>query len=184
MAGAPVDAPASPVKPIAGAPLSALAMAGAPINPTVPVPASPFTAPSIAAAAPLWQHAADDPSLRANVMPELATLSIDTGAGGELELHLRVKDGITDVRVDGAAAQSLNLQPQGLRAALASEGLALGSFESGQPSSRHAAPQPGDEPFAPRPAARAAALSDASGAAGGSATQAIRTAGAGVHITA
>ena len=82
-------------------------------------------------------HAAEDPSLRATVMPERAVLSIDTGSAGELALHLRVKDGVADVRVSGAAAHSVEMRPAELRAALASEGLTLGSFQSGQPAPEH-----------------------------------------------
>ena len=70
-------------------------------------------------------------------MPERAVLSIDTGAAGELALHLRVKDGVADVRVAGAAAHTVEMRPAELRAALASEGLTLGSFQSGQPAPEH-----------------------------------------------
>ncbi len=90
----------------------------------------PQQAPLPAAPGPLLAQAAEDLSLRATVMPERAVLSIDAGTAGELALHLRVRDGIADVRVTGAAAAEM--RPAELRAALASEGLTLGSFESGQ----------------------------------------------------
>jgi hypothetical protein len=99
--------------------------------------ALPPPAPVPAAASALLAHAAEDPSLRATVMPERAVLSIDTGGAGELALHLRVKDGVADVRVVGAAAHTIDMRPSELRAALASEGLTLGSFQSGQPAPEH-----------------------------------------------
>ena len=86
------------------------------------------------AAMPLWTQAADDQSLRATLTSDTAHVSLDTGAAGELSLHLRIKDGVTDVRVDGMAAQTMDIRQQDLRAALASEGLTLGTFESGQQS--------------------------------------------------
>jgi hypothetical protein len=107
-------------------------------------------------AMPLWTQAADDPSLRATLMPETAHLSMDTGGAGELSLHLRIKDGIADVRVDGMASATLDIRQQDLRAALASEGLTLGTFESGQqPAPQHGGNVDGrdDAPtsgFAPR----------------------------------
>jgi hypothetical protein len=97
----------------------------------------PPPAPLPPAPSALMAHAAEDPSLRATVMPERAVLSIDTGGAGELALHLRVKDGVADVRVSGAAAHSVEMRPAELRAALASEGLTLGSFQSGQPAPEH-----------------------------------------------
>ena len=99
--------------------------------------ALPPPAPLPAAPSALLAHAAEDASLRATVMPERAVLSIDTGAAGELSLHLRVKDGVADVRVAGAAAHTVEMRPSELRAALASEGLTLGSFQSGQPAPEH-----------------------------------------------
>jgi hypothetical protein len=67
-------------------------------------------------------------------------------------VHLRVKDGVADVRVDGAGASTVDIRPQELRVALAGEGIALGSFESGQqPSHRNDADAPFDERGAPQP---------------------------------
>jgi hypothetical protein len=121
------------------------------LPPPPPLPAAPST---------LLAHAAEDPSLRATVMPERAVLSIDTGGAGELSLHLRVKDGVADVRVAGAAAHTVEMRPAELRAALASEGLTLGSFQSGQPAPEHNRGAEGadDDPAvrAPSPAAAVA----------------------------
>ena len=105
----------------------------------------------------LLARAADDPSLRATVMSDKAVLSLDAGGGHELELHLRVKDGVADVRVDGAGAAALDIRPHELRVALAGEGITLGRFDSGQQPPQHqhqhqqAADAASDEP-APRPA--------------------------------
>ena len=98
-------------------------------------PSLPQQAPLPAAPGPLLAQAAEDLSLRATVMPERAVLSIDAGTAGELSLHLRVRDGVADVRVTGAAAAEM--RPAELRTALASEGLTLGSFESGQSPADH-----------------------------------------------
>ena len=141
---------------------------GAAASPAAPAVAVHGHAPSPAAAAApppdrpsppeaaLLARAADDPSLRATVMSGRAVLSLDTGGGRELELHLRVKDGVADVRVDGAGAAALDIRPQELRVALAGEGIALGRFDSGQQPphqhhNQHAADAAPEEP-APRPA--------------------------------
>jgi hypothetical protein len=92
--------------------------------PPVPIAAGAFLA-----------QAAEDPSLRGIVMSDSASVSLDAGAAGEITLHLRVKDGVADVRVDGSAAPTLDLRQQDLRVALASEGLTLGGFETGQRAS-------------------------------------------------
>ena len=134
-----------------------------------------------AAPGPLLAYASDDLSLRATVMPERAVLSLDTGAGGELALHLRIKDGVTDVHVSGEAAASLDVRPQDLRAALASEGLTLGSFESGQspPQQSHVdSRDEGPAPHGPSPATPGVAVT------GAAETSPLRGAGRGVHVTA
>jgi hypothetical protein len=142
-----------------------------------PLPAPP---PLPAAPASLLAYAADDLSLRATVMPERAVLSVDTGAGGELALHLRIKDGVTDVHVSGEAAASLDVRVQDLRAALASEGLTLGSFESGQSPPRQADVEARDEAPAPRLPASATPNDGSNGAE----TSVLRGVSRGVHITA
>jgi hypothetical protein len=158
---------------------AAIATTHAPLGDRTPVP-TPHLVPQAPAPAPfdavlaslpppaplppapsaLMAHAAEDPSLRATVMPERAVLSIDTGGAGELSLHLRVKDGVADVRVAGAAAHTVEMRPAELRAALASEGLTLGSFQSGQPAPEHNRGAEGadDDPAvrAPSPAAAVA----------------------------
>ena len=88
-------------------------------------------APMPAAATPLMDMAADDPSLHAAVLGKTAHVRLDTGADGDLALHMIVKDGVVDLRLDGAAAQTLDLRQNDVRTALAGEGISLGRFETG-----------------------------------------------------
>jgi len=144
--------------------------------------------PPAGAPSALLAHAAEDPSLRATILPERAVLSLDTGGAGELALHLRVKDGVADVRVSGSAADALDVRPSELRAALASEGLSLGSFESGQAPSRHADADPSDRAADARPSIPAVATissNAAAAAAGEDRGPTAHPAGPrGVHVTA
>jgi hypothetical protein len=82
------------------------------------------------AAGALIDLALEDPSLHAATLGKSSHVRLDTGAGGELALHMRVEDGIVDVRVEGAAARTLDIRPDELRTALAGEGISLGHFES------------------------------------------------------
>jgi hypothetical protein len=88
-------------------------------------------APMPLVAAPLMDMAADDPSLHAAVLGKTAHLRLDTGADGELGLHMSVKDGIVDLRLDGAATRTLDIRQNDVRTALAGEGISLGRFETG-----------------------------------------------------
>jgi hypothetical protein len=165
----PVGSPAAPLNPFSPFDPS-LASA---LSPSAPLPAAPGA---------LFAYAAEDLSLRATVMPERAVLSVDTGAAGELALHLRVKDGVTDVRVSGAAAETLEMKPAELRAALASEGLTLGSFESGQsPKGEPGLDRPDDLPETAGPlhsnAVETPAVNDLS-------QTSTSAAGRGLHVTA
>lgn len=80
----------------------------------------------------LSQPALDDPSLRVSVMPQAAHINIETGGAGDLSLHLRVKDGVADVRLEGAATPLLVPRTDELRVVLATQGIALGSFDVSQ----------------------------------------------------
>ena len=100
------------------------------LSPGANLPALFGAAPPEAAA--FFTQAVEDPTLYGAVMTDSAHVSLDAGAAGEITLHLRVKDGVADVRVEGAGVPSLAIHPQDLQAALASEGLSLGGFESGQ----------------------------------------------------
>jgi hypothetical protein len=134
----------------------------------------------------------EDLSLRATVMPERAVLSIDTGTGGEMALHLRIKDGVADVRLSGAGAESLDVRPQELRTALAGEGLTLGTFESGQSPSQsqsqsspgHADVDPRDLRSAPGNLFRTAPAPAPTLDVGGADKPTPWIAGRGVHVTA
>ncbi len=145
----------------------------------------PPPAPLPAAPSALLAHAAEDPSLRATVMPERAVLSIDTGGAGELALHLRVKDGVADVRVAGAAAHTVDMRPSELRAALASEGLTLGSFQSGQPApeDNRGAERADDDP-AVRAPSRAAPAATASSSTTTTTDSSPALTPRGLHVTA
>ncbi len=146
------------------------------LPPPAPIPAAPSA---------LLAHAAEDPSLRATVMPERAVLSIDTGSAGELALHLRVKDGVADVRVSGAAAHTVEMRPSELRAALASEGLTLGSFQSGQSAPEHnRAAERTDDDAVSRPPSRGVATTAAVTSATSDSSTAAVAAGRGLHVTA
>ena len=116
-------------------------------------------------------------------MRRSAPCSIDTGSAGELALHLRVKDGVADVRVTGAAAHTVEMRPSELRAALASEGLTLGSPSRG--SRRPTTTAPPSAPTTalfPRPPSRALPAAVTS-TTNDSSTAAV-TAGRGLHVTA
>jgi hypothetical protein len=78
----------------------------------------------------LLDQAAADPSLHAAAIGNNAHLRLETADAGSLSLHLRVRDGVADLEVEGAGARSLDLRPQEIRRALAGEGLTLGRFES------------------------------------------------------
>jgi hypothetical protein len=114
-----------------------------------PLAAAGFTSgdspsPTADPALRLFQAAADDESLHAAVLGSSAHLRVQTATGEDLSLHLRVRDGIADVRVERtaevratgptgvaeAAEPRAELKASEVQAALASEGLALGRFES------------------------------------------------------
>ncbi|MEA2696236.1 MAG: flagellar hook-length control protein FliK [Myxococcales bacterium] len=106
------------------------------LSPGAHLPALFEAAPMPTPAGAFWAQAAEDPSLHGALMNDAARVSLDAGAAGEITLHLRIKDGVADVRFEGTATQALEIRPQELRIALASEGLSLGGFESGQSAPR------------------------------------------------
>jgi hypothetical protein len=115
-------------------------------------PAAPH-APAPAPAAARTDALAYDPSLRMTMKPGEAHVSLD--AGGGVSLHVQVQNGVANVRAEGAAAPLLSQNLPELRASLASSGLSLGGFESGdsprreQPESDTAdAPTPAGKPIA------------------------------------
>ncbi len=70
-----------------------------------------------------------DDSLRLVVLPNSANLRVTTPNGGDLSVHLRVRDGVTNVTVSGAGSEAAMAHSSDLRAALAGQGLALGRIE-------------------------------------------------------
>ena len=70
-----------------------------------------------------------DDSLRLVVLPNSANLRVTTPEGGDLSVHLRVRDGVTDVTVSGAGSEAALTHSADLRAALAGQGLTLGRID-------------------------------------------------------
>jgi len=85
-------------------------------------------------AASLVQAAVEDETLHAAAIGNSAHLRLQTASGQDLSLHIRVRDGIADIRVDGSAGSggvpAIELRASEVRTALAGEGLSLGTFES------------------------------------------------------
>ncbi len=111
--------------------------------------AEPAPAPLLASErTKIFDRAIDDPGLSVNVMPHSAHLSI-TGDAGDLALHVRVRDGSADVNVSGTMAPLFHAKAPEMRAALAGEGLQLGSFATDQQGySQGRQGQPEDAPKA------------------------------------
>ncbi len=101
-------------------------------------------APAPALAAALQAHNLDvDPGMHLTLLQSAAHLSIQSGGGeAPLRLHLRVRDGVADVRLDAGSAVTFGARADELRSALAGQGLRLGSFEV--PSSAQADLSGGD----------------------------------------
>jgi hypothetical protein len=86
------------------------------------------------AAASLVQAAVDDETLHAAAIGNSAHLRLQTASGQDVSLHIRVRDGIADIRVDGSTgtngALPIELRASEVRTALAGEGISLGTFEA------------------------------------------------------
>jgi hypothetical protein len=80
-------------------------------------------------ATPVINRAADDPALHIVLLPQSAHLSMETEIGKDLALHLRLHDGVADVRIGGGAAPLFESRGDELRVALAGEGLMLGNLD-------------------------------------------------------
>lgn len=144
-------------------------------------------------AAPLANRIAEDPGLTMAVMPQAARLAIDA-PDGDLELHLRVRDGSADISVSGSMAPLFDHRAPEVRAALASEGLGLGHYDLNQQGNQGSAwqgagqggqqgqwqpPSDRDAP-APGPApAKAAAVARAE-----TGNQSVSTTSGHIHVTA
>ena len=82
-------------------------------------------------AAPLAAQAARDDGLSMTVLPHAAHMAIES-PDGDLAVHMRVRQGSAEITVGGSMAPIFEARAPEARAALASEGLALGRFDSGQ----------------------------------------------------
>ncbi len=82
-------------------------------------------------AAPLAALAGRDDGLSMTVHPHAAHMAIES-PDGDLDLHMRVRQGSADITVGGSMAHLFDTRAPEARAALAGEGLALGRFDSGQ----------------------------------------------------
>lgn len=123
---------------------------------------SPTVLKDAAPLAPLASVIIDDPTLRAVLLPTIARMSMDTGDNGQLNVQVKVHEGLTDVRATGPGAQLLEARQGELRVALAREGLALGHFDltqSGSQQQRHFE-RPDPEMKMPPTARRAASPSE------------------------
>jgi hypothetical protein len=74
------------------------------------------------------------------ILPGAAHLRLQSDTLGELALHLRVRDGVAHLRVEGEQAPQLLQHGQELQRALAAEGLKLGQLEAERPQAQAAAP--------------------------------------------
>jgi hypothetical protein len=163
----------APAVPTSAAPLTPLAASPFP-SPAAPARASEAT-PLPAPAAPLAAQAEADPSLHLGLLERAAHLSLDIDGAGDLALHVRVRDGSTEIRAEGPAAQLLKDRVHELSASLASEGLQLGHFDLPREQQRGHA----DAPERPEPRQAPRASAPASGASEGAAPS-----GSGVHVRA
>jgi hypothetical protein len=113
----------------------------APASTTAPTPSSSPSSPSsstfVAVEAP---RAAEQPmqrlaaalgdDVRGALQAQVSRLIVDVGADAPIQLIVRTRDNIADVRVAGPVGVVEAMTADGVRAALAGEGLSLGSFES------------------------------------------------------
>jgi hypothetical protein len=121
----------------------------------LPAPAQPpraaaSPAPEPAAALPRAspaRPAAEGGDVEGAVLRNAAHLRIDSGQPGvgEIELHLRVREGVAHLRVDGEGGHLVAARAPELAAALAGAGLSLGRLETPPPSAV-AAPPPSAAP--------------------------------------
>jgi hypothetical protein len=141
--------PASPTIPVA-APLPLIA------PPLTPVPNPDFssmgvyqTSPVSADNASIFQRAADEPGLAVTVLPHAAHVSVNAD-GGDLSLHVRVRDGNADVNVSGSMAPMFESKAPEMRTVLGNQGLGLSSFATDQHGGgQHSQQRPDTTPAEP-----------------------------------
>ena len=71
----------------------------------------------------------EDSSLRLTVLPHAANLRVSVPDGGDLSVHVRVRDGVANLTVAGNGSESAIAHSSDLRAALAGQGLSLGRID-------------------------------------------------------
>lgn len=99
-----------------------------------PTPAPIAEAPSVAPVElQAIRHVEAPAAADGAVLQHSAHLRVEAPGVGELELHLRVRDGIAHLRVDGDAARVIESRVADLSRALASQGLELGTLDVREP---------------------------------------------------
>lgn len=96
--------------------------------------------PPAARGAPVLPPEPAQGSLGGAILPNAAHLRLESEGLGDLALHLRIRDGVAHLRVEGDQAGLLVGRGQELQRALAAEGLKLGHLEAERPQVA-AAPQ-------------------------------------------
>jgi hypothetical protein len=117
-----------------------------------PAPVDLRPAPHLPAPiAPLADQVVRDDGLSMTVLPHSTHMAIES-ADGDLALHMRVRHGSAEISVGGSMAPLFEARAPEARAALASEGLALGRFDLGQQSNGQQgqpAPEAPERPLEP-----------------------------------
>lgn len=136
----------------------------------------------VKAAAPpprLAEIGPEDSRMQGAVLRHAAHVSVEDASGHTIGIHLRVKDGVAEVRLEGAAPPLAQVREADLRVALASEGLLLGGFELAS-SDRHTPPEQRPELVERAPSSQPARTASASGTSAAERS----TGSSGVHIEA
>lgn len=92
-------------------------------------PRTPERSPGDPAPLPAPPLHAGEPALAGAVLRHAAHLRVETPATGPLELHLRVRDGVAHLRIEGDGARLVEGRAGELSRALAGEGLRLGQLD-------------------------------------------------------
>jgi hypothetical protein len=74
------------------------------------------------------------------VLPHAAHLRVESDLLGQVELHVRIREGVAHLRLEGPSASAAQSLLPELRSALAREGLALGEVEITPAPAQPAAP--------------------------------------------
>jgi len=79
------------------------------------------------------------------ILPGAAHLRLESSSLGDLALHLRIREGVAHLRVEGEQGPQLAQRSQELQRALAADGLKLGQLEVERPQSQSQVPAPADQ---------------------------------------